>query len=33
MYMTKFAEGAINPHEKKVYLSQDESKLFWRDRT
>jgi hypothetical protein len=30
--MTKYAKGALKPHEKKVYISQDNKKLCWEDK-
>ncbi len=30
--MTKYAEGALNPHDKRVFLSQDQAELCWQDR-
>ena len=32
VYVTKYAEGAFKPHEKKVFLSPDEKKLCWQDK-
>ena len=30
--LTKYAKGAYNPHEKKVYLNLDGTKLCWEDK-
>ena len=29
--MTKYAKSALNPYEKKVFLSEDGKKLCWQD--
>lgn len=30
--MTKYAKGALKPHQKKVYISSDSTKLCWQDK-
>ena len=30
--LIKYEKGAINPHEKRVFLSLDEQKLCWEDK-
>jgi hypothetical protein len=32
MYMTKYAKSAFNPHEKKVFISDDYQKLCWQNK-
>jgi len=29
--ITKYAKGALDPYEKKVYLSEDWKRLCWQD--
>jgi hypothetical protein len=29
--MTKYAKSALNPYDKKIYLSEDGKKLCWED--
>lgn len=30
--MTKYAEGAFNPHYKRVYINTSEDSLCWKDK-
>ena len=30
--MIKYAKGAFNPHEKKVFITEDERELCWSDK-
>lgn len=30
--MTKYAKSAFNPHEKKVFISDDYQKLCWQNK-